>query len=75
MTLSAGFTVFSAFVDGASGADSGAGPAVDAGVSVNLVVGVALRDCAYRALALAAAAADAFVADYICHFRYTSLNV
>ena len=48
------------------------GTAVDAGISVNLVVGVALGDRANGALALAAAAADALVTDYIGHYQYTS---
>jgi hypothetical protein len=66
------FFGYSALADGAGGADASTGTAVDAGISVNLVVGVALGDRANGALALAAAAADALVTDYIGHYQYTS---
>ena len=56
----------------AHGAGGGTGAAVDAGVRIDLVVGVALGDRANGALALAAAAADALVTDYIGHYQYTS---
>jgi hypothetical protein len=65
----------SALFDGAGGADAGAGSAIDAGIGVDLVMIAPLRDGADGALALAAAAADALIANHIGHFRYTSLLV
>ena len=64
---------YSALVDGPGGADTGAGAAIDAGTRIDLVVGITLRNRADGALALAAAAADALVVDYVCHCQYTSL--
>ena len=44
--------------------------AIDAGLSIDLELGIALRDRFYRASACAGAAADAFRTDYSCHCVY-----
>jgi hypothetical protein len=54
-------------LDGAHGAGTGAGTAGDAGVSVDVVLGVALGDGAHGALLGTGAAGDASIGNLICH--------
>jgi hypothetical protein len=54
-------------LDGTHGAGTGAGTAGDAGVSVDVVLGVALGDGAHGALLSAGAAGDASIGNLICH--------
>ena len=49
------------------GAAASASAAVYTDVRVDLVLGITLRDRAYRALGLAGTAADASGANYMCH--------
>jgi hypothetical protein len=60
----------SGLADCADGALRLAGTAVDAGIRVDLIVGITLLDSVHRALRSAAAAADAGITDYTCHFIY-----
>lgn len=52
--------------------DTGASTALDTGVGVNYIFAVALRNRADGALRLTSAAADAFIANYVCHGNSTS---
>ena len=44
-----------------------AGTAGNAGIRIDYILSVSLRNCTYRALSLAGSAAYARVTDYICH--------
>ena len=50
-----------------------AGAAFDAGIGVDYILAIAGGDAGYRTLALASAAADAFVGNLISHFKSTSI--
>jgi hypothetical protein len=54
-------------LDGAHGAGTGAGTAGDAGVGVDVVLGVALGDGAHGALLSAGTAGDESIGNLICH--------
>lgn len=57
-------------LDRASRTCSCTSTAIDAGISVDNVFSVALRNSAYRTFASACAAAYAAVVNYICHGNY-----
>jgi hypothetical protein len=54
-------------LDSAGGAGAFAGAAVDAGIGVDFVLGIAFSDSFYGAFASASAAGNAFIGDYVCH--------
>ena len=56
-------------LDCAGGAGSSAGAALDAGISVDYVLAISLRDRAYGTFAGAASAANAGIGDNVCHDR------
>ena len=58
----------SALRDRTHGARTSASAAIDAGISIDLVLAVALRNSADGALALAGTAADASIANYMSHW-------
>lgn len=51
----------------AHGAHTGTSAALDASVSIDFVLAVALSDSSHGALSLASAAADALVSDLVSH--------
>lgn len=54
-------------LDSAGGAGSSAGTAVDAGISVDYILAISLRDSAYGTFAGAASAANAGISNNVCH--------
>ena len=60
--------LISALYRSANRASTSASAAVDASVSVDNVLTIALRDRVYGAAICACAARDALIIDYICHF-------
>jgi hypothetical protein len=59
--------VYLCLLNSTSRACTSAGTAIDAGISVDLVLAISLSDSSYRALASAGAAAYACIVNYICH--------
>lgn len=54
----------------ADGAAAFTSAALDASISVNNILAVALRDSTYGAICFTSTAADAFVSDNVCHLSY-----
>jgi hypothetical protein len=61
------FAIRSALRDGTCRADACAGATLDAGISIDNVLRISLRDSSYRALRLACSARNARIRNYICH--------
>ena len=59
---------------GVNRADTGAGAALDAARSVDLILAVTGGNAAHGALGLAGAAADALIRNLICHFKTPPLQ-
>jgi len=64
------------FLDGSTnGAAASAGTAGNAGISVDHVLAIALRDSGNGAIRSAGTASDAFVSNFVCHNSNTSINI
>lgn len=64
------YTIQSTFADSAGRANTCTSTAVDAGISVDYVLAVTLRNCANRTLRLAGTTRYTGITNYICHDKY-----
>ena len=64
-----------ALADSAHGASTGAGAAIQASASIDLILGIALGDSTGGAGVGAGAAADTSAADNISHWKHTSIRM
>ena len=60
----------STLVDSAGRANASTAAAGNAGISVNNILAISLRNSADRALALAGTATNTSISNYICHNRF-----